>query len=170
MRGRILVGLFVSLISAGSMLLATSAQAATPRVEQGSFTFPVDEVDIGLCSFPISVQSQASIRFTSFLSGDGTLQRLILHFSISEGTVSANGVSLRQGSNHNTTTVLFDASGNPITSTIVGLTTQWFLPGGGMVIEAGRLVEDGLTGAVTFEAGKRLTPEVVEALCGALSA
>ena len=169
MRRRVVVGLFVSLITVGSLLLATSAQAATPRVEQGSFTFPVDEVHTDLCGFPISIQSQASITFTSFFSDDGTLQRQILHFSISEGTFSANGVSLRQGSNHSTITVLFDASGNPITSTFVGLLTQVFLPDGGMVIEAGRLVEDGLTGAVTFEAGKRITPEDAEALCGALS-
>ena len=99
----------------------------------------------------------------------GNPQRLILHFSIEEGTFSANGVSLRQGSNHNTTTVLFDASGNPITSTFVGLDAQVFLPSGGVMIGAGRLVEDGLTGTVTFQAGKRLMTADVEALCGALS-
>jgi hypothetical protein len=162
--------LFAALALTGVITLpAVSAGATTPRVEQGSFTFPVDEVDTELCGFPISIQSQATIRFTSFLDSQGNPQRLILHFSIDEGTFSTNGVSLRQGSNHNTTTVLFDTSGNPITSTFVGLDLQVFLPSGDVIIEAGRLVEDGLTGTVTFEAGKRLTTADLEALCGALS-
>jgi hypothetical protein len=162
--------LFAALALTGGITLpAVAAGAITPRVEQGSFTFPVDEVDTELCGFPVSVQSQATIRFTSFMDAQGNPQRLILHFSIDEGTFSANGVSLTQGSNHNTTTVLFDTSGNPITSTFVGLDLQVFLPSGGVIIEAGRLVEDGLTETVTFEAGKRLTTADLDALCGALS-
>jgi len=94
--------------------------------------------------------------------------QLIIHFSIADGTTSANGVSLRSGSNHNTTIILFDSAGSPITATTVGLTTQVFLPNG-VMIEAGRLVEDLLTETVTFEAGKRLTPEAVAPLCAALS-
>jgi hypothetical protein len=43
-----------------------------------------------------------------------------------------------------------------------------FLPGEVVVI-ARRLVEDQLTGNFTFEAGNRLTPAELEALCGALS-
>jgi hypothetical protein len=77
-------------------------------------------------------------------------------------------VSLKQGSNHNTTTVSFDSSRNPVTATFVGLELQVFLPGEVVVI-AGRLVEDQLTGNFTFEAGNRLTPAELEALCGALS-
>ena len=161
--------LFAALAVTGVITLpAVPAGATTPRVEQGSFTFPVDEVDTELCGFPISVQSQASIHFTFIFDADGSPLRLILHFSVDEGTFSANGVSLTQGSNHNTTTVLFDSSGNPITATFVGLELQLFLPGGGVVI-AGRLVEDQLTGTFTFEAGNRLTPADLEALCGALS-
>ena len=59
--------------------------------------------------------------------------------------------------------------GNPITATFVGLELQVFLPKGGVVIEAGRLIEDQLTGTFTFEAGNRLTPADIEALCGVLS-
>jgi hypothetical protein len=145
-----------------------SAGATTERVDQGSFTFPVDEVDTGLCGFPISMQGQATIRFTLFSDTQGTPRRLLLHFSVADGTFSANGVSLRQGLNHNTTEILFDSAGNAITVSIVGLTTQVFLPSGA-IIEAGRLVEDGLTGTVLFEAGNRITPEDQQALCGALS-
>jgi hypothetical protein len=168
-RRLVLIGLFVSCISVGSALVTTPAAAQTSRVEHGSFTFPVDDVDTNLCGFPISIQSQASIHFTLYSDAQGTPVRLIIHFSVADGTFSANGVSLRQGSNHNSTTILFDSSGNPVTATTVGLTTQVFLPGGGVVIEAGRLVEDALTGTVTFEAGKRLNPGSLEALCTALS-
>jgi hypothetical protein len=158
-----------SALTLGLVLGATvSAGAATERVDQGSFTFPIDEVDTGLCGFPINVQSQATIRFTLFSDSQGTARRLLLHFSISDGTFSANGVSLRQGSNHNATEVLFDSAGNAVTVTIVGLTTQVFLPGGA-IIEAGRLIEDGLTGSVVFEAGNRITHEDQQTLCGALS-
>jgi hypothetical protein len=59
--------------------------------------------------------------------------------------------------------------GNPITATFVGLELQVFLSKGGVAIEAGRLIEDQLTGTFTFEAGNRLTPADIEALCGALS-
>src|SRR6266545_2399623 len=64
-------GLFISLIGVGSMLLALPAQATSPRVEQGSFTFPVDEVDTQLCGFPISIQSQATIQYTFLFDADG---------------------------------------------------------------------------------------------------
>jgi hypothetical protein len=121
--------LFAALAVTGVITLpAVPAGATTPRVEQGSFTFPVDEFDTDLCGFPIRIQSQATIRFTSFLDAQGNPQRLILHLSIDEGTFSANGVSLEQGSNHNTTTVLFDTSGNPITSTFVGSSYRCFSP------------------------------------------
>jgi hypothetical protein len=122
--------LFAALALSGVITLpAVSAGASTPRVEQGNFTFPVDEVDTELCGFPTSIQSQASIHFTFIFDADGSPLRLISHFSVADGTFSANGVSLMQGSNHNTTTVLFDSSGNPITATFVGLELQLFLPG-----------------------------------------
>jgi hypothetical protein len=166
MGGRLLgvAGLTLGLIGAMTSL----AGAATIRVEHGEETFPVDEIDTELCDFPIRIQAQATNRFTIFSDTQGTLQRLVLHFSITEGTVSANGVSLRQGSNHNTTTVLFDSSGNPTRFTVVGLTTQWFLPDS-TVIGAGRLIEDGSTKTAVFEAGNRITPEDQQALCTALS-
>jgi hypothetical protein len=161
---RILV--FVVATACG-MMTALPAAAATPPVEQGSFTFPVDEVDSGLCGFPIRVQSQATVMYTIVFDTAGNPVRLINHFSIAGGTWSANGVTLAQGSNHSTTTLLFDSSGQLSTVTIVGLTVQVFLPGG-VAIEAGRFVEDVATGTETF-VGNTLTPEDVAALCAALS-
>jgi hypothetical protein len=166
MRRLALISTLVSLAAAFGIVGAVPALAATPRVEQGSFTFPVDEFDSGLCGFPIHIQSQASGSTTFLFDAAGNPERLLVHFAIADGTFSANGVSLRQGSNHNTTTYAFDSSGNLTTAVTVGVTTQIFLSHG-VVIEAGRVVEDLLTGSVTFE-GNSLTPEDGQALCGAL--
>jgi hypothetical protein len=142
------------------------ALAASPRVQQGTFTFPVDEFDSGLCGFPIHIQSQASGSFTILFDAAGNPEQMLVQFAIADGTFSANGVSLRQGSSHNTTIFSYDGSGNLATIATVGVTTQIFLPHG-VVIEAGRVVENVVTGDVTF-VGKALTPEDGQALCGAL--
>lgn len=165
---RVGVRLAVTLTLAIGLSVSTALPtlASTSRVEQGSFTFSVDEFDSGLCGFPIEIQSQATINFTFLTDGAGNATALLIHFSIADGTLSANGVSLRQGSNHNTTIVFYDSAGNPTTQTIVGLTTQIFLAGGA-AIEGGRLYEDIATGDVTFD-GKAISSKDALAVCGAL--
>lgn len=160
------ISLLVAVAAALGGIGALPALAATPRVEQGSFSFAVDEFDSGLCGFPIHIQAQASGSTTFLFDTAGNPVRLLVQFSIADGTFSANGVTLRQGSNHNATMYVFDSSGDVTTVTTVGVTTLVFLPRG-VVIEAGRMVEDVAAGTVAFE-GKSLTPGDGRALCGAL--
>jgi hypothetical protein len=52
--------------------------------------------------------------------------------------------------------------------TTIGLETQFFLPGGGVVIQAGRFVFEVTTDVETFT-GTPLSASELNALCGALS-
>ncbi len=110
-------------------------QFASMPIHQ-TFTFPVDETDNGLCGFPIAIHSEATVDDTQFLDEQGNIVREFVRFSIADGTFSANGVSLRQGSNHNTTMIQYDELGNAVTITTVGVGTQVFLPDGGVEIHS----------------------------------
>ena len=56
------------------------------------------------------------------------LVSLSLAFSVADGTFSANGVSLKQGSNHNTTTVLFEVQAIPSLPPSSGSSYRCFSP------------------------------------------
>ena len=67
-------------------------------------------------------------------------------------------------------TSTFDPSGGaPSTIVTTGVFPIAHLPGGGTIVQAGRIVEDLTTGSIVFERGNLETEGDVSAFCEALS-
>lgn len=146
---------------------APSAQALT--VEHDEATFPVEETIDDICAFPIALSGTTSVRVTAFRD-EGNFVKVILHFS-STLTLSANGKTLSGGERYNEFDVDFDPEGGaPSTIVTTGVFFPTFrLPGGGTIVQAGRIVEDVPTDSIVFEKGNLGTEGDVSALCEALS-
>jgi hypothetical protein len=166
-------GRLLSLVALVSVLTVVGwtpmAHAATPRVEHGTFSFPVDLIDPFLCPFPLHTTGEVTGDFVAFFDDAGTITRLIIHFS-DVLTSSANGVSVTSHERYNEV-IVFDDSGNPVSDTSVGLIAHFRLPNGGTIgLDVGRIVEDPLTGDVLFQAGNfQLRSGDTAALCAAFS-
>ena len=151
--GRRMGKLIVISMAAALAVLAPTVALATPpdtiRIPHED-TF-IDEGASAACGFDVLVD----------VSG---IQRVQVHGNI-EGTLSANGITLREIEHGQTFYDLTDGS-----QTLVGLIFRVFLPHGGTVIaDVGRLVFDA-EGNVTFEAVPH--PALhgdFAALCAALS-
>jgi len=146
---------------------AQSAQALT--VEHVEGTFPVEETMEGVCAFPVAVSGTTSFRVTAFRDEEGRFVKVILHFS-STLTFSANGQTISAKERINQFDLDFDPSGGaPSTTVRTGVFPISHLPGGGTIVQAGRIVEDLTTGSIVFERGNLDTEGDVSAFCAALS-
>ena len=158
--------LFAALTALVALTCAPSAQALT--VEHEEFTFPVEETIDDICAFPIAVSGTTSVRVSAFRDDEGNLVKVILHFS-STLTMSANGKTVSGGERNNEFDVDFDPEGGaPATVVEIGVSSLR-LPGGGAIVQAGRIVMDVPTGSVVFEKGNLFTEGDASALCEALS-
>lgn len=84
--------------------------------------------------------------------------------------MSANGKTLSGGERYNEFDVDFAGGGAPSTIVKTGVFFPTFrLPGGGTIVQAGRIVEDVPTDSIVFEKGNLGTEGDVSALCEALS-
>ncbi|HKH54723.1 MAG TPA: hypothetical protein VKA58_04640 [Propionibacteriaceae bacterium] len=145
---------------------AQSAQALT--VEHVEGTFPVEETIEDACAFPVAVSGTTSFRVNAFRD-EGNLVKVILHFS-STLTFSANGRTISAKERINEFDLDFDPSGGaPSTIVRTGVFPISHLPGGGTLVQAGRIVEDLTTGSIVFEKGNLQTEGDVSAFCEALS-
>jgi len=162
------VSLFVVFTGLMALTGGQSAQALT--VEHDEFTFPVEETVDDICAFPIALSGSTSVRVTAFRDDEGNFVKVILHFS-STLTQSANGKTLSSGERFNEFDVDFDPNGGaPSTIVKTGVIFATFrLPGGGTIVEAGRIVEDVTTDSIVFEKGNLSHEGDVSALCEALS-
>jgi hypothetical protein len=158
--------LFVVLSVLVALTGAQSAEALTVEHDEGSF--PVEETIEDACAFPVAVSGTTSFRVTAFRD-DGNLIKVILHFS-STLTFSANGQTISAKERINQFDIDFDPSGGaPSTTVRTGVFPISHLPGGGTIVEAGRVVEDLTTGSIVFEKGNLNTEGDVSAFCEALS-
>jgi hypothetical protein len=164
------------LITLGVLLaLAASPAGASPgRTETGHFALEdqlVVEPDSALCGFPITLAVVGEGVFEAFYAANGELQRVhVLEHTL--GTISANGISLRDFSNDNK---FYDL--RTLKAREIGVVFRDSLRGTGVVItDRGRLIwnfdpETGeFVGPPLFEAGPH--PELngeVGALCAALT-
>lgn len=160
--------LFAVLTALLALIWAPSAQALT--VEHEEATFPVEETIDDICAFPIALSGTTSVRVTAFRDDEGNFVKVILHFS-STLTMSANGKTLSGGERYNEFDVDFDPEGGaPSTVVKTGVFFPTFrLPGGGTIVQAGRVVEDVPTQSIVFEKGNLFTEGDASALCEALS-
>jgi hypothetical protein len=161
------VSLFAVLTALLALTCAPSAQALT--VEHVEATFPVEETIDDICAFPIALSGTTSVRVAAFRDDEGNFVKVILHFS-STLTMSANGKTLSGGERYNEFDVDFAGGGAPSTIVKTGVFFPTFrLPGGGTIVQAGRIVEDVPTDSIVFEKGNLGTEGDVSALCEALS-
>jgi hypothetical protein len=167
-------GRLLSLVASVSVLAvvvwAPAAQADTPPVEHGTFSFTVNELDTGLCPFPIQVSGEVSGHFTDFFDDEGTITKSIVHLS-NALTLSANGISVPLETGHWTEVFVFDESGNPITLISTGAIVHMRLPNGGTVgLDVGRVVRDLTTDEVVFRVGNfQLESGDTAAVCAVFS-
>jgi hypothetical protein len=153
-------------IGMAAALAAPTAALATPPE---TFRIPhqdtfIDEGASAACGFEVVFEVSGIQTIQVLYDAAGNPIRAQVHGNI-EGTVSANGITLREIERGQTFYDLTDGS-----QTLVGLIFRVFLPHGGTVIaDVGRLVFDA-EGNVTFEAGPH--PALhgdFAALCAALS-
>jgi hypothetical protein len=147
-------------------LLAPTAALATPP---DTFRIPhqdtfIDEGASAACGFDVLFEVSGIQTIQVLYDAAGNPIRVQVHGNI-QGTVTANGITLREIEHGQTFYDLTDGS-----QTLVGLIFRVFLPDGGTVIaDVGRLVFDA-EGNVIFEAGPH--PALhgdFAALCAALS-
>jgi hypothetical protein len=155
----------MGMAAALAVLVPTAALATPPE----TFRIPhedtfIDEGASAACSFDIVFEVNGIQTIQVLYDAAGNPIRVQVHGNI-EGTVSANGITLREIEHGQIFYNLTDGS-----QTLVGLVFRVFLPGGGTVIaDVGRLVFDA-EGNVIFEAGPH--PALhgdFTALCAALS-
>ena len=159
--------LFVVLSVLVALTGAQSAEALTVEHDEG--TFPVEETIEDACAFPVALSGTTSFRVTAFRDEDGNFVKVILHFS-STLTFSANGKTLSGRERTNEFDIDFDPSGGaPSTIVTTGVFPISHLPGGGTIVQAGRIVEDVTTGSIVFEKGNLESEGDVSAFCEALS-
>lgn len=164
--GRPLRQLIVLTMATALAVLAPTAALATPPE---TFRIPhedtfIDEGASAACGFDVVFEVSGIQTIQILYDAAGNPIRYQIHGNI-QGTVSANGITLREIEHGQTFIDLTDGS-----QTLVGLIFRVFLPDGGTVIaDVGRLVFDA-EGNVTFEAGPH--PALhgdFAALCAALS-
>jgi hypothetical protein len=163
-----------ALLVAGLALVAGTAGASSGRTENGKFPIEehaVLEPDSTICGFPITLDVTGQGTFNARFDADGNVTTLhVLERTV--GTVSANGIALRDVSSDNK---FFDFRDS--TEREVGLVFRDNFVGGKVVImDRGRLVwnfdpETGEpVGDPLFEAGPH--PELhgdIGAMCAALT-
>ena len=157
--------IIIGLAAALAVLTPTAALATPPA----TFRIPhadtfIDEGASAACGFDVLFKVSGIQTIQVLYDAAGNPIRVQVHGNI-EGTVSANGITLREIERGQTFIDLVEG-----TDTEVGLLFRVFLPGGGTAIaDVGRLVFDA-EGNVTFEAGPH--PALhgdFAALCAALS-
>lgn len=164
-KGKLIV-IVLGLAAALAVLAAPTAALATPP---DTFRIPhedsfIDEGASAACGFDVLFEVSGIQTVQVLFDAAGNPIRLQVHGNI-EGTVSANGITLREIERGQIFVDLIEG-----TDTEVGLIFRVFLPGGGTVIaDVGRLVFDA-EGNLIFEAGPH--PALhgdFAALCAALS-
>jgi hypothetical protein len=91
-----------------------------------------------VCSFPITVDSSATLTETDFFNSSGDLTRVLLHV-VEQDTFSANGNSLTGMPFTFEIDILFDSGGNITNLFASGLAEKVPLPDGSLFITAGRV-------------------------------
>jgi hypothetical protein len=154
-------------IAAAALLALAATPASATAPETGRIPHEDSFIDEGAsvaCGFPVQFDVSGIQTYEILFDAAGDATRLQVHGTI-DGTVSANGITLREI--ERTSTFVDLVAG---TETEMGLLFRVFLPTGGTAIaDAGRLVFNA-AGEVTFEAGPHpaLHGDFAE-LCAALS-
>ena len=125
-----------------ALALGAPSALAAGRATAGSFEIEdhfVDEGSSAACGFPVQVDLEGIVRYELRLDASGDAVALVLHI-IRSGTVTANGVSLREFDRD--TQVINLVAG---TQREVGIVFRVQLPGGGspLVFDRGMILVDG---------------------------
>jgi hypothetical protein len=134
-RGRLL-GLAIVALIVCSGVFASTAAADKPIVSTTTATSSTVLTDV--CSFPITLDSSATIRETDFVDKSGAVTRILAHI-VEQDVFRANGKSLTGVPFTFNIDVLFDSSGNVTHVFANGVVEKVPLPGGGLFITAGRV-------------------------------
>jgi hypothetical protein len=165
-----LVTATMAMVAASMAFAAGTAGADSAKVATG--TFPIDDhgVDSTTCGFPITLDISGTGRFEARLDDQGLNQRVNVH-ELTVGTLSANGITLRDFASDNQ---VFDL--RALTKKEVGLEFRDSFGGGVVIISSGQLLwnfdpfTQETVGDPIFEAGQH--PELhgdFGALCAALT-
>jgi hypothetical protein len=131
-----LLGLAVLTLIVCSGVFATTAAADKPIVT--TYTSTLSAVLTDVCSFPITVDSSATIRETDFVDRSGAVTRILLHV-VEQDVFTANGNSLTGIPFTFSLDVLFDSEGNVTHVFASGVVERVPLPDGSLFITAGRV-------------------------------
>ena len=145
--GRILAIVAVALLA----MPATASAQATREVEVISFNGSFEVND--LCSFPLIEHQEGTFQIATFFDASGTpTKQIITVRSPYVVTLSAHGKTLT-GVSPFAEKIVLDAEGELVTATLVGLVSQFRVPGDGvLLIDTGRIVFDA-DFDIIFEAG-----------------
>jgi hypothetical protein len=139
-----------------------TASAAPPVTTRGSFS--VGQVDGGLCGVQLNFQFDVTFIEHLFFNGDGQFVRVEFHASdTATATNPANGKSL---SGHEVVNIHVDIANE--TEIRTGLPFHFNVPGGTVIIDAGRIFFDAITGEFVVRGKHQLLEGDLEAFCAAL--
>jgi hypothetical protein len=133
---RLAMLLVVVAAAVATTVFAPAAVADQPVMSQ--YTFSVTNVLTDACSFPITVDSTASVAQTNFYDTSGLLTTVYVHVN-EHDTFSANGRSLTGVPFTFNIEALFDISGNITHEYVDGVIEKVPLPDGSFFLTAGRL-------------------------------
>jgi hypothetical protein len=123
------------------MTFAAAATAAPP--EHGTFTARDQFVDTETCSFPIVGDYVFTNDNATYFNAAGDITRVELH-ETTVGTLSANGVTLRESDRENIDVEFVD--GAPVIAKHVGTLFHMVGPDGKVFLAAGQLVFEVVNG------------------------
>jgi hypothetical protein len=134
-------GLLIGAVVTAALALTTAAGATPP--ERGTFTAADHFVDTESCSFPIVGDFVFANDNATYFNAAGAITRVELH-ETTVGTLSANGVTLRENDVENIDVNFVD--GVPVLAKHVGTFLHLVGPDGTLFMAAGQLVFEVING------------------------
>jgi hypothetical protein len=135
-RRGLVVAVVVLLATLATAVFATAAAADRPIITHFTATFTAVVPDA--CSFPVTLDSSATLTETDFVDRTGAITMIHAHV-VEQDVFSANGKSLTGVPFTFNIDVVFDSGGNVVHVFANGLVEKVPLPGGGLFITAGRV-------------------------------
>lgn len=164
MSRRLLLTISLPALLAVALAFAAPAVAVPPTTEVvtiENFTF----VDTALCGFPVTFTENGSFKVTTFYDNEGNPVRSILTNFNERYTSSATANGKTLVTNYPLVIITSFEDGTRLE---LGLRNAYTVPGGGVVLlDAGCVVIDLVTGEAVFEAGQHQFLEGdADAFCG----
>lgn len=164
------------LTAAGGAAIAGLAFAALPAEAQTTrhipFSFAVQDTITDWCPFPIEVSGTSSGHVLDVRDDAGNIVRVVIHYRNSF-TLTANGTTLVERDRFVERDLDFASTGGGAPGLVIatGLITNIRVPHGrSVVVEAGRITDNLVTGEVTLRGRFSVSEGDTAALCAAFTA